>query len=382
MRNTIFTIFFFGVIIFSWVLYSTRAPFGFVEKVATPQFSLEGFLDCNYQKTAEKYLARKIPSLKYLLYLKNDIYDLLNFGFFHAGYDRTIIQGKDGILFEYGNLSVTYGNTPPEVIRELSQKSALELKRLNSFLAERGIPLIVVLAPCKVDFFDFATPWRFKVLNPELKIGSANVGPIYEELLARDGIHFVNCFPILDKPGLREISFPDRGTHWTLHSSALCLEKIASELHHINPDKFPLIDITGTKKIREFTNAESDLADLLNIWPKYSRGKPYAYMADFAPLNKPYPLLLHGDSFSHQIHSNMILSGYSTWEMIKYFENRSIPREEFLSLLKEVKAVILVGNVLKFILPQWWLDLAAPLNKYLEEDNSARAAGDQNPAPD
>lgn len=323
-------------------------------------------MNTNFQKGAEEYLARHIPSLTYLFYLKNDIYDLLNCGHFHAGYNGKIVQGRNGILFEKNYLIGSFGYITSQKLADIALQTAQSLKRLEQLLAKRGVRLILVMAPSKVDFFADDAPWYYTIRAPEVLIGSELAGSAYEKEMQKKGVDFVDCYPEMAKTENREYAFPDRGIHWMMYGAALCLGELAKTLHSADPAQYPLLTITGKKKVFEAKYGESDMADLLNIWPRYSGGKDYFYLAEFKQAPKSNAFTFLGDSFMGALIWNMELSGYSEPSMIYGSENYMPTQQEFLDYLENSKVLILVGNVTKFVQP-YFCEMADKLGAYLEK---------------
>lgn len=355
------------IVLLSWLIPGRDRLYGYGERAVIAPPSLANIESGQFQNSLEKFLNFHLTSLEYQLILKNTIYAWLNFGQFHSGLQGKIYRGKNGILFEKDYLVETYSKAiTGESIRATALANIEQLKILQHNLNRLGISLIVLMAPCKVDFFDFAAPWHFRIREPHFRNGSRITGLIYENFLAKADIPFVNCFTPLDQPGLREISFPDQGTHWSMYGAAICLKELAARLHEIRPSEFPAIEISGKMISGQAGYGERDLANLLNIWPPYTQGRNTYDLAVFKKARQPVPLLIWGDSFIEQLFANMELSGYAESGQSIAMVNMFPQRDEFLAALKKAKAFVIAGNVLKFMSP-FWEESMRKLNGYFKQ---------------
>lgn len=366
MNKAIFPCLFLSVIYISWIAYTPKKADGFTIAAPTPIFSITRFMNTDFQKEVDKYLPGRLPSLTFLLYLKNDLYELLNGGQFHSGYNKTIIQGKNGVLFEKSYLTCSFGYATVGEVRRLAQKTAEKLKVLKRLLQKHAVTPLLLMAPTKVDFYAKEAPWHYAPRYPQGFLGSAVIGPIYEQSMAKNGIEFVDCYPAMTGADNQDIVFTDRGIHWSMYGAALCLQKLAATLHELDPAKYATLDITGKKRVTEARYDEKDLANLLNIWPKYARGRDYFYLAEFRKISRPQPFTFIGDSFIGALIWNMELSGYSTRKMINGNGNQMPAREEFMGDLKHGGILILAGNATKFVQPYFDIHIQTLID-YLQE---------------
>ncbi len=103
----------------------------------------------------------------------------------------------------------------------------------------------------------------------------------------------------------------------------------------------------------------------MNVWPPYKKGRNYYYLADLNRISRPVSIVFYGDSFMQVLMENIRLSGYSTDEISTLFDNRTPSREQFIHSLIHADAVILIGNVTKFVQP-YFDQIADVLIDYLE----------------
>lgn len=366
---------FFGAIACVWLLRPSSSPYGHIKIRNFPRPGLSSFLDQKFQRDFEAWLANRLPALKYLLYIKNDTYAWLNLGLFYNSSGTPVDRGEDGVLYERGYLGAHFARPGADELEKFSSAAAETLAALNEELAERGIRLLLVIAPDKVDCRPDTVPWLWKFRykkNPENMLYAHEY---FERKLRQAGVPYVNCLrEILDR-GECDRAFTDPGTHWSLYGAGLCLRKAANTLHRLWPREFPDLKISGAVVIHEAENHERDIADLLNLYPAYKKGRREFWAAEFAPPAASVGATIHGDSFSNQFRAVLIGSGYGKPEEMFQFANRIPEKDEFLSALARSKALILVETGPKFILP--FLDgYEKPLVEYLRQAKGQLDGGD------
>ncbi len=364
LKLLIFPALFFTVILLSWKLRSFYIPYGFFQTYNKPNFTLNSFINTAYQKDFEKYLSHRLPSLANLLVIKNDLYDILNFGQYHAGYNGAVVQGRDGILFEKNYLICSWGYTTTNKVKSIAEVAAEKLAVLQKLLARRGITLMLLMAPSKVDFFSENTPWQYTARKGSF-LGSSIAGPIYAKAMENQHVPFVDCYEPLARGGQGRLAFPDRGIHWSMYGAGMCLQELSSRLHELNQEKFPTVKVIGISRSSESRYSENDMAEQMNVWPPYKKGRNYYYLADLNRISRPVSIVFYGDSFMQVLMENIRLSGYSTDEISTLFDNRTPSREQFIHSLIHADAVILIGNVTKFVQP-YFDQIADVLIDYLE----------------
>ena len=236
---------FLAILLFPWFRIPTPAVNGFTESHIRPRFSPATFMDSEYQKNFEKYYISRMPSRPWLLFLKNDLYDLLNWGQFHSGYSGEILQGSNGILFEKIYFQAFYTPFEQKALEKSAQELVNKLLKLKNMLALRGISFIIAMAPSKPDFLSDVIPWlwRFRLGNPITY--AKDVFPYYEKIMTREHIAYVNCMDTIEKASAHNMAFPDTGVHWSMYAAALCLRDISTSLHAMDSRVFPPVRIKG-----------------------------------------------------------------------------------------------------------------------------------------
>lgn len=362
----LFIALFLLVIALSWLIHPAGRPSGFVEAVPWPDFKIAEFLSTRFQENCGKFISHNLPTIRYQLYLKNDVYSLLNFGLFHAGYGGAIVEGKQGILFEKGYISPLH--TLPanwDKIGSEIHATLVQLEKLKASLSKYNVQLILVLAPAKTDFFFDKLPRSFTIRPLYPENGAESLGEAYSEALKKADIPFVDCFRALKQESERGVLFPDQGAHWSMYGAALCLRELSRTLHKIEPGKFPVVKISDMEASPNAEYGERELANLLNIWPRYRKGRETYHLAVYDAAGYDLSFMCYGDSFIGQLLANMVRAGYTSYELSKDYENMIPDRQEFINSLHKTDALVLVGATPKFAGDYWRKRLKA-LNDYFE----------------
>lgn len=268
-----------------------------------------------FQKAFEKWWTRHFGSRSTLLVLKNTIYDALNGGMFHAGYSGNVLQGRDGVLFEktYVHLLFSPANTP--AMRATIKDNVAALAALRDALARLDVPLVLIMAPSKAEVRKDALPpiWRFLAAHREMPDPLA-LYTLYAQSCEAHGILYVNSPFVLRRAGLLRDAFPDQGTHWSMYAAGLAWRNATHLLHSQRLEHFPVADLRAPGLTTATLFQERDIANLLNVYPRYARGRLKYAVAEYGPLPPGQPPLAGlslGDSFAWQLSANIALSHYA-----------------------------------------------------------------------
>lgn len=330
-----------GLMILPWFNIEQSQISGVEKTAPLPSFSWRTYKDGTFQKRFNAWWNGNFGSRNNMLIIKNDIYEVLNLGLFHAGYSGNILQGKQGVLYERNYLSSKFFPYSVDYAQKNATETVMLLARLRDRLSGMGKHLLFIMAPSKADARDDALPhlWQFLADNISEPPG---IYPLWEKELARAHIIHVNAFEVLKQKDILKDSFPDTGTHWSMLAAGLTLEEGIKRLNDAGA-ALPAVQIKGERISDEDHAAERDIADLLNIRPRYHKGRSTWKLATYQPI--PVKQSIHtisiGDSFSNQIHRNILQSGFSTFESVAQFENRMPGREEWFRLLNAADILVL-----------------------------------------
>lgn len=331
-----------AIILSSWLIQAPGAPYGYVARLDWPRLSLRTFLDGTYQKQASACLRNNFPSLKYLLYFKNDLFEFLNLGQFHSGYYGNIQEGKNGVLYEKDYLKFAYDDSKYRHLQTKAADFAQQLAQLQELLAARNVQFAFIQAPdktsCRGDSLPPLWKWRYGGL-PAVPMPFMDT---YEGAFARRRLVYINCLTPIIANKVEAIAFPDQGTHWSMYAAGLCARTLAAKLHELNPARWPQIRFVGRSSSAIPQNEENDLARLLNLYPPYSRGDKNFYLAKYVKIARPVPLIVTGDSFANQLVANLKAAGYLDRRFFYQFTNHIPEKEVFLNAIAHTDLLLMV----------------------------------------
>ncbi len=263
---------------------------GSVYEPERPVFSITGFASGKFQKTAEKYISEKSGLRAIFIRIRNQ----LHYSIFHKIYAQKTIFGKNNFLFEKDHIEAHLG-LDYLGIHEIRNRIT-HLEKLQSILAKKNIPLLVILAPGKASFYPDLISDDFKVKKKE----TSNYVEFKENLKNRD-IHFIDYISWMQnlKGNDRTIYYPKGGTHWSYYTAALAMPVLQSEISKNLKRKMSEIKLEEEEITSlPYYNLDSDIFNSLNLlWSrpfgKYIRPKISISGDAFSKPN----LLIVGDSF-------------------------------------------------------------------------------------
>ena len=192
-----------------------------------------------------------------------------------------LINGPHDWFFEAQYLD--YAITRGAMSEQDQRKMITRLRRVQDKLAKRGIPLLLVIAPSKVEVYPEHIPAKlFAGRSPEqTKTNYENA----RELLRESGINLVDgpaLYRRWKQEGARDL-FARSGTHWSYQSAIRVWDEIRGQLNPRMRRQIPDFQIPETARARP-TGNDRDLLDLANLLI------PQPYEHD---LPKPAPLAQH-----------------------------------------------------------------------------------------
>ena len=160
------------------------------------------------------------------------------------GEGSRLINGAGDWIYEAQYLD--YAITPGTMAEQEQRNRITRLRRVQDKLARRGIPLLLVIAPSKVEIYPEHIPAKlFKGRSPALTTTNFENA---QQLLREAGINFING-PELYRRWKREGAadlFARSGTHWSYHSATRIWEEIRAVLNPRMRHPIPEIKIPPT----------------------------------------------------------------------------------------------------------------------------------------
>lgn len=331
-----------SLLIVPWFTLPQPRLAGVEKQASKPSFSCSSYFDGSYQKKMDAWWNRNFGSRNTLFILKNDIYEVLNAGWFHSGAGNSVLQGTDGVIYERGYVVRRFRSYSPADVSKNAQNTTELFARLRDRLKNMGKPFCFIMAPSKADVrCDVLPPlWQFyNRFKPAHDVDK--VYDIWENELRKHRITHINGLEEVRKRHAYADSFPDTGTHWSMLGAAYAVESAFSNLRSEGWN-LPLISISGTYESNRDYGAEKDIARNLNLWPQYGQGRATWKNAEFSRTASGATVntTVFGDSFTVQVHRNLAISGSS--HSSTRFGNRIPGTKEWLEQLAETDVLLMV----------------------------------------
>jgi hypothetical protein len=174
-----------------------------------PAFTVESWMDGNFQSEAEQYMKDRAGFRNFLVRLQNEV----TYSLFNEAHAEGAVVGKAGQLYEYDYIRAWLAEDYPG--DSFADKKLIRLKYMQEYLKrEKGIDLVLVFEPGKASFYPEFIPDQYV----KQKSGLSS----YERFRDKakeygvDFIDFQQYFLEL-KQNSQYPLFPKYGTHWSVY---------------------------------------------------------------------------------------------------------------------------------------------------------------------
>lgn len=151
-----------GLMIIPWFHLPQPDLYGGEKEAPFPSFSWQAYAVGTYQKQFNAWWKRHFGSRNTMLVMKNDMYDMLNFGQFHAGDNKNILQGQHGVQFRREYIRAKFLPYDTAAAEKNAAETAVLLARLRDRLEAMGKHLLFILGPSNVDTRSEELPWLWE----------------------------------------------------------------------------------------------------------------------------------------------------------------------------------------------------------------------------
>lgn len=315
-----------------------KATLGGVEFHAKrPVLGVQNWFSGEFQKKYEKWLNERIGFRSYFVRTFNQVQFSLfmNMSSFKV---PGVVIGRDYWLYEQVYIK-TYNRNGDTPIAKLKKK-VLDLKRLQDLMKARGKPLLLVIAPSKVEIYPEHLP------DGILKPGRENRKTDYDRILSLLDEAGVNCIDARKVFSEKKVSQPNPlfstgGTHWNYFGAGMIVGMIFERLELVMGRKLSNIECKSVSIDRKPFGSDNDLGELLNIWfSKYIIGPQVHPVFEKKNGNYLPDLLFVGDSFAFTLTDIIGMEGLCRQGDFFYYFKRNYAFNE-----KERSAVIDVPSV-------------------------------------
>lgn len=313
MKNLFYKTLFFSIIaLLLLVLFQTTFHFfelkplvGVTAEVEKPKLTLKNYIEGSYQEDLEAYSRDNLGFREWLI----RGYNQFLWSCFRKTNNKTIRIGKEDWLFEdvyvrdhYQSLMYDYTDDPDEM-REILEREALRLWKVQEILKEYDIHIFVNIPPGKDVIYPEYLPENSSYTRP---VG-LRAYDYYKKRFDELGIQYIDNIPVFKKlkDSVDYPLFPQTGIHWSSIVSVHVFDSIIRYMEDIGNQNLNNISI-GEKYMDATRSPDNDLEQLLNlVFPIKSRPNYYAEVKvlEDSTAVKPYFTII-GDSF----HWNFIYS--------------------------------------------------------------------------
>jgi hypothetical protein len=257
---------------------------GFIPPVERPHFTARAFWVGGFQQQYEAWQNERFGFRNTLVRIHNQI----AYSLYGRSVAREVVIGQDGYLFAQAYVDAVSGRdfVGEEKIRERLEKA----RRLQDALAQRGITLLLVLAPGKGSFFEEYVP-----------PGSATaVGPTNYEVYARlmrelDLQHLdLHRWFLEEKRRSPYPLFPKYGIHWSRYGAQRAADLICRRLSVLRGRTVPGIRLDRVVLVpRAMDENEYDLRHAMNLLaPPPPTVSAYGFSSFETPAETERPAML------------------------------------------------------------------------------------------
>lgn len=274
---------------------------GFEEPTEKPVLTFDNWWNGDFQVQETKYFEENMP----LRGVMTKTYNTYKWDCFHLG---NRIVGKDDFIFEssYIDLALALGNCDysSEEKKAEMQQFVDELEKLNRRLKDIGKVLYVYIPPNKAECYPDNIPSYY--LAEGIRNENA-IDPIetFRIDMSNTEIPFLICRDM--KASLQYPAFYSTGIHWSRTFEQTTSQRVISDINTITGKNYRNIQLTEVYYSYEPIWRETDVYNLLNVWPKYS-GEFYVYgtTPNTSELGESLRILIYGDSFAEGLYTDVL----------------------------------------------------------------------------
>ena len=297
----------------------SRGLEGYFEPSQRPEFTLHAF------KTGE-YQSKMTPHLERVIGFHDDftrIFNQVEFSLFSIPHAARMIVGKNNYLQADTHIGAYTGQD--FVGKRYIEDKVQRVKYLQDyFWKNKGIRLLVILAPGKGFYFPESIPDRFL----KGKRGLTNYG-YYVEQMKKSGVDFIdfNAWLRSLKDTSRNVLYPKTGIHWSCYGAYLCADSLIRYLEVKMNRTLPHLVLDSLQHVPEARKEDDDMDRVLNlIWKNPVPMMTYPVFHHEYKSDVPKPAVLFvSDSFYWYWHYNGIIKNTFEREDMWYYDKEVYP---------------------------------------------------------
>lgn len=243
-----------------------RTLYGWESTPAQPTFTIKSFRDRSFQKVFTERFAKTFIPRTFFFVNVMQLHDWMNFGLFHYGYNRSLIEGENGILYEmpYVRFHLEHDRQTP---KSKYDKVLAKLQEIDAFCASNGADFVFLSMPDKPQVYPEYLPKWYRWF---WDYSEYDVQKDLTDYLERHGIKCVDGNALLReaKANRKEWLYPPGGTHLTCVGSALAAEAVLKRVNLGGRIKFNINPLIEGFETNLNWCVDNDLSELLNVWDR------------------------------------------------------------------------------------------------------------------
>ena len=276
---------------------------GWERQTKVPALSMESFTNRTYQAAFTEDFSKRFYLRRTFLRTAYELRDWFNFGQFHYGYANSILEGREGVLFE--RPYADYHLTCPRPGGAAKYAEVLKtLGEINAFCTSNGVDFVCLLLPDKLQLYPEYLPrwmnWFWDYSNYEAQAELA-------EHLEKAGIKAfdMNKYLLAKKESWETWVYPPGGTHFNAYGSGLIYNGFLEKYVDSGILDFKANRFKGVERIAETWSVDDDIGLLLNTWrlPHVKDNPHYRplFESDTNTVMNAGSLVLFGDCYRGQV---------------------------------------------------------------------------------
>jgi len=307
-------LFLFGLLFIPRIMKRLRLIFevplqGEFNPAAKVSLSFATWFDGNFQKSYDKYYEENIGLRNTLI----RIYNQVDYTFFKTTHSDVIV-GKNRYLFLEDYLNAYIGKDfigEEDINRRMEQ-----INFVSDKLKQKGIYVIIAIAPTKVDFYAEYIPSFYSRRKPD----STNYNS-WRKNLAASTIPFIdfNDLFLKAKDTSRFALYPKQGIHWSQYGMYVVADSLLKFMREETGIDMKNLNCNAIKTSQKLMSTDYDLGDLCNVLFKMKHDDmPYPILSVEDNPSKPKPnVLVIGDSYYWNLYNTeiprKIFNGKNFW---------------------------------------------------------------------
>ena len=327
---------------------------GSFELSSKPELTKESWFSGKYQEGQDKYIADHTGFRPGWVRL----YNQWNYSLFNIAHASGVIRGKEDYLYEESYINAYYGTDflGDERIKGITK----EWKAVQDTLKQKGIDLVVILAPGKASFYPEYIPDSYK----KARNGKTNY-EVFKKQFLKQAVSHIDMHSWFEsmKKGSKYPLFSKTGIHWSAYGQSLAVDSLTKFVSERCKTQIPYYVLDTIIESDEPKRGDDDIGSGMNLL----LGVPELTLAypEFHPNRKPKKndpkVLVIADSFYWALFnsnvSNFLFNGGEFWyynEQIypaSYTKETLVRNQPLDQKLKENKVVFLLitdANLHKF----------------------------------